>query len=77
MEAAIIAASRGHNYTLVEKSDRLGGNLHPAGAPYFKKDILDFCKVLEKRIDEAGVRVVLNTEVTEILLNSFHRMHCS
>ncbi|WP_276929430.1 FAD-dependent oxidoreductase [Herbinix luporum] len=71
MEAAIIAASRGHNVTLVEKSDRLGGNLHPAGAPYFKKDILDFCKVLEKRIHEAGVRVVLNTEVTEDYIKEF------
>lgn len=71
MEAAIIAASRGHNVTLVEKSDQLGGNLHPAGAPYFKKDILDFCKVLEKRIHEAGVRVVLNTEVTEDYIKEF------
>ena len=39
MEAAITAAGRGHKVTLVEKSDKLGGNLHPAGAPYFKEDI--------------------------------------
>ena len=32
MEAAITLAERGHEVTLVEKSDRLGGNLHPAGA---------------------------------------------
>lgn len=35
MEAAITAAFRGHEVTLVEKSGKLGGNLHPAGMPYF------------------------------------------
>ena len=40
MEAAITAAARGHEVTLVEKADKLGGNLYPAGAPYFKEDIL-------------------------------------
>ena len=39
MEAAITAAARGHEVTLVEKADRLGGNLYPAGAPYFKEDM--------------------------------------
>lgn len=71
MEAAITAAKRGHNVTLVEKSDKLGGNLYPAGAPYFKKDILHFCEVLIRRVEEAGVKVVLNTEVTEDYIKSF------
>ena len=44
MEAAITAAGRGHEVTLVEKADKLGGNLYPASAPYFKKDIADFCQ---------------------------------
>lgn len=39
MEAAITAAKRGHEVTLAEKSDRLGGNLHPAGSAFFKEDI--------------------------------------
>lgn len=64
MEAAITAAGRGHMVTLVEKAGRLGGNLHPAAAPFFKKDIEKLCHVLESRVKAAGVEVVLDTEVT-------------
>lgn len=71
MEAAITAAKRGHDVTLVEKSGRLGGNLHPAGSAYFKEDIRKLCKVLVKRVDEAGVKVVLNTEVTPEYVREF------
>lgn len=71
MEAAITAAQRGHDVTLVEKSDKLGGNLYPAGAAYFKKDIIDFCNVLIKRVENAGVKVILNTEVTKEYVKEF------
>ena len=71
MEAAITAANRGHDVTLVEKADKLGGNLHPAGAPYFKEDIVKFCKVLIHRVEKAGVKVVLNTEVTPEYVKEF------
>lgn len=64
MEAAITLANRGHEVTLMEKSEKLGGNLHPAGAAYFKEDILKLIKVLEKRTREAGVHIILNKEVT-------------
>ena len=64
MQAAITLAGRGHEVTLVEKADKLGGNLHPAGAAYFKRDIAKFYQVLINRVHKAGVRVVLNTEVT-------------
>ena len=72
MEAAITAANRGHDVTLVEKSDKLGGNLYPAGAPYFKEDIIKLCKVMVKRVEEAGVKVVLNTEVTPEYVECFN-----
>ena len=64
MEAAITLAARGHQVTLAEKSGRLGGNLHPAGSAYFKEDIARLCKVLEKRVKDADIEVLLNTEVT-------------
>ena len=72
MEAAITAANRGHDVTLVEKNDKLGGNLYPAGAPYFKEDIIKLCKVMVKRVEEAGVKVVLNTEVTPEYVECFN-----
>lgn len=71
MEAAIVAAGRGHQVTLVEKTDKLGGNLHPAGAAYFKEDIAKLCKVLVNRVKEAGVQVILNTEVTAGYIRDF------
>ena len=71
MEAAITAAGRGHAVTIVEKSGRLGGNLHPAGAAYFKEDIRKLICVLEKRVERAGVKVILNTEVTPDYVKGF------
>ena len=64
MEAAITAAERGHDVTLAEKADQLGGNLHPAGAARFKKEYREFAEVLARRTERAGVKVLLNTEVT-------------
>lgn len=71
MEAAITAAKRGHEVTLVEKSEKLGGNLHPAGAAYFKEDVIKLIGVLSSRVDRAGVKVVLNTEVTPEYVKKF------
>lgn len=71
MEAAITAANRGHDVTLVEKENRLGGNLHPAGAAYFKEDIKKLCQCLERRVEKAGVKVILNTEVDQYYVEGF------
>ena len=71
MEAAITLAQRGHNVTLMEKAEKLGGNLHPAGAAYFKEDILKLIRVLENRTKKAGVNIFLNTEVTPEVVKEF------
>lgn len=71
MEAAITCAQRGHNVTLVEKSDRLGGNLWPAGAAFFKEDYRKFEAVMERRVKRAGVNVFLNTEATPDYVRDF------
>lgn len=71
MEAAITAAARGHHVTLVEKSGKLGGNLYPAGMPFFKEDIRKFCQVMIKRVEKSGAEVILNTEVTPEYVREF------
>lgn len=71
MQAAITAAKRGHQVTLVEKSEKLGGNLHPAGSAFFKKDIQRLCEVLIRRVKQAGVSVIFNTEVTPEYVHTF------
>ncbi|MDO5141339.1 MAG: FAD-dependent oxidoreductase [Eubacteriales bacterium] len=64
MEAAITAAQRGHDVTLFEKSDSLGGQIkHERWMP-FKKDMHRFIEVLAARCEREGVKVHLNTEVT-------------
>ncbi len=72
MEAAITLAKRGHNVTLVEKTEKLGGSLHPAGAAYFKEDIRKLIKVLSSRVEKAGVNVLLNKEVTPEFVKEFN-----
>ena len=64
LEAAIVLRQRGHEVTLVEKNSYLGGNLHPAGAAFFKEDIKKLCEVLINRVKNSGAKIVLNTEVT-------------
>ena len=71
MEAAITLAERGHDVTLAEKSEKLGGNLHPAGASFFKEDIRRLCRVLISRVEASGVKVLLNTEVTPEFVERF------
>lgn len=64
MYAAITAAQRGHTVTLYEKNSRLGGQLLAEQFIPFKQDMYQFVKVLEKRLDKAGVDVHLNTALT-------------
>lgn len=71
MEAAITAAKRGHDVTLAEKAEKLGGNLYPASGPYFKEDIRKLCEVLVRRVERSGVKVLLNTEVTPEFVKEF------
>jgi pyruvate/2-oxoglutarate dehydrogenase complex dihydrolipoamide dehydrogenase (E3) component len=62
MEAAMVAALRGHKVTLWEKSGRLGGLLHYAKAPSRKWEIGYLIDYLSNQLKELKVVVVLNKE---------------
>jgi len=64
MEAARVAALRGLEVTLWEKTSRLGGNLWPASVPEFKKDILDWTNYQISQLKKLPVSIELNTEAT-------------
>ncbi|MEA2007927.1 MAG: FAD-dependent oxidoreductase, partial [Chloroflexota bacterium] len=64
MEAALIAAQRGHAVTLYERDDRLGGRLHEAVAVPHKEEFADLIRFQEVYVERNGVDVRLNTEVT-------------
>jgi len=64
MQAAIVAARRGHKVALFEKDAKLGGLLHVAARPPFKGDIVPWINCLDNRVKRAGVQVRLNTDAT-------------
>ncbi len=64
MEAALVAAQRGHDVTLCESNDALGGQLLYEEHVPFKKEMYDFCRVKGNQVKDAGVTVLLNTKVT-------------
>ncbi|MCI8585552.1 MAG: FAD-dependent oxidoreductase [Lachnospiraceae bacterium] len=64
LEAARVAALKGHSVTLYEKSGRLGGQLIPASAPAFKSRLSMLLNYYEVQMEKLGVRVMRNTEIT-------------
>jgi 2,4-dienoyl-CoA reductase (NADPH2) len=68
MEAARVAGLRGHKVTLFEKSDKLGGSLNAAGAPSVKDGIGYFRDYLIKQMKKEGIKVRLNTEVDNAII---------
>lgn len=69
MQAAITASTRGHKVTLVEKTDKMGGELNIASKPPGKKDIEPYRTYLVNQVKKSGVQVELNKEVTLEWLN--------
>jgi 2,4-dienoyl-CoA reductase-like NADH-dependent reductase (Old Yellow Enzyme family) len=69
MEAARVAAMRGHSVTLYESKDTLGGQWRLASSQPGKEIYNDVLKHLEKGLYDAGVSVRLNTNVTAPLIS--------
>jgi len=68
MEAARVAALKGHRVTLWEKANTLGGNLVPAAVPAFKQDYRNLIGYMSGQIKQAGVKIELNKEATPELV---------
>lgn len=62
-EFAIGAAERGHDVSLYEKADRLGGQWILAAMPPGKTLFTTFPRWQQKRLNELGVEIHLNTEL--------------
>jgi 2,4-dienoyl-CoA reductase-like NADH-dependent reductase (Old Yellow Enzyme family)/thioredoxin reductase len=71
MEAAVVAADRGHRVTLVEKSDSLGGLLKFADTDAYKKDLGAFKDMLVRRVMKRGINILLGKEITAADISSF------
>ena len=61
LEAARVAAERGHQVTLIEASNRLGGQFHLAGLQPRRGQIGDFLDWYARQLEKLQVKVLLNT----------------
>lgn len=72
MEAAYVAARRGHKVVLCEKENELGGLLRIAAVPIGKQDLCKVIKYMIRRLENETIEVRMNTEVTiDMLKNEF------
>ena len=71
MEAAQVAASRGHQVTLMEKASKLGGQYLMAAFPPTKQEITLGVKYLANQLEKTGVKIELNRDVTPEMVKEF------
>ena len=68
MSAALYTARRGHQVTLVEKTDHLGGQFALAWQAPGKEAMRDGLKGFERAVGESGASILLNTTVDAVLV---------
>ena len=64
MEAARVAAERGHQVRLFESVEQLGGQWRLAGQQPSREQILDHIAWYERELERLGVDILLNTPFT-------------
>jgi pyruvate/2-oxoglutarate dehydrogenase complex dihydrolipoamide dehydrogenase (E3) component len=64
MEAARVAALRGHDVTLAEKENHLGGQFYLASLPDGKGEIRAYLGYLSGQLKKLGVKIQLNEDIT-------------
>ncbi|MGM0432695.1 MAG: FAD-dependent oxidoreductase [Spirochaetota bacterium] len=69
MEAAIVAAKRGHTVELFEKADHLGGQYQLASVPPGKGNVSGFIFWQTRQLEKLGVIVHLQKELTKSIVD--------
>ncbi len=70
IQALLTLCERGHDVTLYEMSDRLGGHVAPGSALPFKQDVRDYLDYLVLQAKKAPARILFHTEATKELLDA-------
>jgi len=68
MEAARVAALRGHEVTLYESQSELGGQLILAALPPYKQELALLSRYMARQLEKSNVQVKLGVEVTSELV---------
>lgn len=72
MKAALTAYKKGHKVTLIEKSDKLGGQLNYADLGKYKEDLRKFKEYLINHVNDSDINVMFNTNANNDLLKSLN-----
>lgn len=70
LEAARVAATRGHQVTLYEKTTELGGHILEASVPSFKKDEIRLLQWYKNQLTELQVKIHKEQAVTPELIQA-------
>ena len=70
LEAARVAAVRGHKVNVYEKEGKIGGQINIAAVPPRKDEILRSVEYYEAILPGLGVSIHLNTEATKEIMNA-------
>lgn len=68
MEAALLLSKRGHDVTLYEKTDRLGGLINKTRGIDIKWTLVNFAEYMERQVQKSDINVKLNTAATPEML---------
>ncbi len=69
VQAMLTLVDRGHDVTLYEKTNKIGGLIIPGSEHPFKQDIQDYLKYLQRQVEKAPARVLLDTKATKEMLD--------
>lgn len=72
LEAARIAALLGHDVTIVEKSDSIGGQMKAASVPHSRRNIAEMIKYYKSQIHHRHIKLRLVTEATPEFIKDFN-----
>ncbi|UCE51763.1 MAG: FAD-dependent oxidoreductase [Desulfobacterales bacterium] len=64
VQAALVAEERGHDVTLYEQAEEVGGNLIPGSVPDFKADVRMLLQYYRQALLESSIDVKLGVEVS-------------
>lgn len=68
LQAALTSAELGHDVTLIEKGDHLGGQLWHAQTPPDRGEIAKIARYMIHAVESAHVKILLNTKADKALL---------
>ncbi|MFX1454450.1 MAG: FAD-dependent oxidoreductase [Promethearchaeota archaeon] len=72
LEAARVAAVLGHDVTIVEKGESIGGQMKVAAVPHSRRNISEMIRYYEAQIRHRHIKLRLATEVTPEFIKDFN-----